>query len=654
MPIGPGRYERDERAHVLEPRRCERADQRPHRAAFELEHADRLGPGQQRERLRVVERDVVDVGPRPGRLLDQPERDLHDVQVAQPEEVHLQQAELAHAVHLVLRDDGCFLDRHPGLGLALDREVLGERFAGDHDRGRVDAVLAAQPFEPERDVDRAPRVRVVLVELPELRRHLVAVGVLVLLLEARVQRRVPAHHERRHQLRDLVADRVRVAEHARGVAHRGPGLDGGERDDLGDVVVAVPVGGVADHLPPVPGVEVHVDVGHLLAARVEEPLEEEVVLDRVDVDDAQAVRHARTGRAAPARPDPDAARLGVADEVPDDEEVRGEPHRLDDVELEVDALAHVHREVVAVALLRAFDRQLAQVRVLVVPFGDGERREDRVPELELDRGPLGDEQRVVACFRRLAEQMAHLLRALDVELVAVELEPVRVALQRAGLHTQQRVVGLRVFLLRVVAVVGREQRRIELARDVEQRADDLGVVVDAVVLELDEEVLAPEDLLEPRRRGQRRAFVALQDELRHEPAEAARGRGDALVVRGEQLPVGAGLVVVAVEVRHARDLDQVAVALIGLGEQREVEDLVLAALRPVEARRVGEVALHAEHRLDARGARGFVQLERAVHVAVVGDADRRLPVGGGRGHDLADPRCSVEHRVLGVEMQMDE
>ena len=44
----------------------------------------------------------------------------------------------------------------------------------------------------------------------------------------------------------------------------------------------------------------------------------------------------------------------------------------------------------------------------------------------------------------------------------------------------------------------------------------------------------------------------------------------------------------------------------------------------------------------------------AVHVAVVGDADRGLAVGRGRGHDLADPRRTVEHRVLGVQMQMDE
>ena len=60
------------------------------------------------------------------------------------------------------------------------------------------------------------------------------------------------------------------------------------------------------------------------------------------------------------------------------------------------------------------------------------------------------------------------------------------------------------------------------------------------------------------------------------------------------------------------------------------------------------------HRLDAGVARGLVHRSDAVHVAVVGDADRGLAVGGRRGHDLADPRRTVEHRVLGVEMQMDE
>ena len=81
---------------------------------------------------------------------------------------------------------------------------------------------------------------------------------------------------------------------------------------------------------------------------------------------------------------------------------------------------------------------------------------------------------------------------------------------------------------------------------------------------------------------------------------------------------------------------------------------MLRPLGSLEARGVREVALHAEHGLDAGGLGRGVQLERAVHVPVVGDPDGRLPVGGGGGDDLADPRGPVEHRVLGVEVQVDE
>ena len=157
--------------------------QRSQRPAFELEHADRVGPPQQLEGLLVVERDVVDVGPVAGGLLDEVERDLDDVEVAQAEEVHLQQAELFDAVHLVLRHHRRVFERGAGLGLALDRQVLGERFAGDDHRGRVDAVLAAQPLEPAGDVDDALGVGVDVVERAQVGGHLVAVG------EALVRRR---------------------------------------------------------------------------------------------------------------------------------------------------------------------------------------------------------------------------------------------------------------------------------------------------------------------------------------------------------------------------------------------------------------------------------------------------------------------------------
>ena len=179
-------------------------------------------------------------GRTPVAALDEVERDLEDVEVAQAEEVHLEEAEVLDAVHLVLRDDRRVLEVAARLGLALDRQVLGERLARDHDRGGVDAVLAAQPLEPARDVDDALGVGIGVVELAQLGRPSCS------------RRRSPStgsRHarsgvsrpmiERRHELGDLVADDVRVAEHACRVAHRGPRLDRGEGDDLRDVVPAV-------------------------------------------------------------------------------------------------------------------------------------------------------------------------------------------------------------------------------------------------------------------------------------------------------------------------------------------------------------------------------------------------------------------------------
>ena len=85
--------------------------------------------------------------------------------------------------------------------------------------------------------------------------------------------------------------------------------------------------------------EVDVEVRHADALGVEEALEEQLVGDRIDVRDAQAVGDERARARAAARPDGDAVVLGVADEVPHDEEVAREVHLRDDAELELEARA---------------------------------------------------------------------------------------------------------------------------------------------------------------------------------------------------------------------------------------------------------------------------------------------------------------------------
>ena len=137
------------------------------------------------------------------------------------------------------------------------------------------------------------------------------------------------HVERR---RDLLGDAIDVGvghvEHAADVADHRLGLHRAEGDDLRDVLAAVLAGDVVDDLAAAALAEVDVDIGQRHALGVEEALEQQVVVDRVDVGDAQAVGDEAAGGRAAARADRNAVLAGVADEVPDDEEVPGYPIRL--------------------------------------------------------------------------------------------------------------------------------------------------------------------------------------------------------------------------------------------------------------------------------------------------------------------------------------
>ena len=152
-----------------------------------------------------------------------------------------------------------------------------------------------RPSRSAGGVDDLLDLRVDLVERP----HLGGLGVaLVAGVEHPGERDVLAHDRGRHRLGDAVGHRVAglAEEHPRRVLDRGLRLDRGVGDDLRDPVLAVLLGDVADHLAAPALVEVHVDVGHRDALGVEEPLEDQLVLDRVEVGDAQDVGDERARR----------------------------------------------------------------------------------------------------------------------------------------------------------------------------------------------------------------------------------------------------------------------------------------------------------------------------------------------------------------------
>src|SRR5690606_29108585 len=123
------------------------------------------------------------------------------------------------------------------------------------------------------------------------------------------------------------------------------------------------------------------------ALGVEEPLEDEVVGDGVEIGDAQAKRHQRPGAAAAAGTNGDATLLGKVDEVPDDEKVAGEAHFEDDPELVVEAgfISALVDGVVgfADAGLEALGGEFFEVGLAGEPRGDLEVGEVAALEIEL-------------------------------------------------------------------------------------------------------------------------------------------------------------------------------------------------------------------------------------------------------------------------------
>ena len=300
---GAGPVERVHRDQILEPLRLGAAQDLAHARAFELEDAVGLAVDEQLIRLRIVERDGVDVERDALGALDLAERVLDQRQRAQAQEVHLEQADALDLLHRPLGRDF--------VAVALEeRRVVGDRTRRDHDAGGVDAGVSRHAFEALAHLEHVVHARVGLRHLPQHR----VFG----------ERFLERHVERRRNLfRDAIDVRVGQVHHAADVADHGLRLHGAERDDLRHVLAAVLRGDVLDHLAAAALAEVDVDIRQRDALRIEEALENQVVVQRVDVGDAQRPGHEAAGRRAAAGADRNAVLARVADEVPDDQEVPG-------------------------------------------------------------------------------------------------------------------------------------------------------------------------------------------------------------------------------------------------------------------------------------------------------------------------------------------
>jgi hypothetical protein len=166
---------------------------------------------------------------------------------------------------------------------------------------------------------------------------------------------------------------------------------------------------------------------HAHALRIQEALEEEVELDRIDVGDAEGVGDEAPRRRAAARSHAHAVLTRVVDEVAHDQEVARVADLADRVELVLEATFDLLGDRSWYRRSRPFASETAEVHLLALELGrDREGRKLHALGVERELAALRHDERVGERLRRLAEERLHLVRRLHVELVGREAEAVLV------------------------------------------------------------------------------------------------------------------------------------------------------------------------------------------------------------------------------------
>ena len=435
-----------------------------HAAGVQLEHAEGVAPGQEFVYVGVGDGEVFQVDGFVPVDFNVFQGVADDCEVAQAQEVHFEQAD-GFAGWVGPAGDEC-----PVSGAFPHGDAVEERHGGHDDGTGMHAGLPDHAFQPAGGVVDLPHIGVGFDELP----HFTGFGVAVVFgVHDAGQGDVFGHDGGRQHFGDAVGDLVA------GLAVKGPGgvfdclfgFHRAEGNHLGDFVFAPAFRGVADHFAAAPVVEVDVDVGGGGAFRVEEPFEEEPVVDGVDVGDGEGVGDEGAGRRATAWAYSNADGAGVLDKFGHDEEVGGVAFHVDDADFVFGAFDVVGGHFCPVeAVAQPVEDLVAEPGGGGVAFGhvgDGHAVVGvGFPNAGVVLDALGDPEGVVAGVGdQVVPELAHLFGAFDEVAGAVEFEPVGVAHGFAGLDAEHHFVGVGLGFQHIVAIIGDQGWQVEFPAD---------------------------------------------------------------------------------------------------------------------------------------------------------------------------------------------
>ncbi|CAB4567401.1 unannotated protein [freshwater metagenome] len=193
-------------------------------------------------------------------------------------------------------------------------------------------------------------------------------------------------------------------------------------------------------------------------------------------------------------------------------------------------------------------------------LGNREARHE-VTLFERTLAPLRDRECVITGVGKITKNVPHLGGGLQVVLLRLELEPLRVMNRCPGLNAQQFVVSVGIRSVRVVQVVGRNEREVEFLGQSKEVCLDTLLDLEAMIHQLDVEVTLPENIAEFGSCLTSRVVLTESQASLDFATRAARCSDETRREARQQLAIHAGLVVLTFDGGERRHPEQIMHAL---------------------------------------------------------------------------------------------
>ncbi len=309
---------------------------------------------------------------------------------------------------------------------------------------------------------------------------------------------------------------------------------------------------------------------------------------------------------------------------------------------------------ISVPSFRTLRGQKNEVFVLVgAVLGERERGEV-VRLLEADVYFVGNFQGVLQDVGPIRESFGDLHRVLEVEAFVVSHSAL-VTSVFAEPDTEQHVVRFVILRLKKVSVVGGDHRKAHLLGELEDFPVDLRLSFGVVRLDL-QVVPVLEEVRVPGGGFAGTVPVVCSEVACDFPGQTRRADHQPSGVGRQSLPIHPRLVVEAFCVPDGGQLDQVLITLHIPGQEHEmvVGSLSLTGLGAVAPITGSHVSFHTDDRLDPLLLGEFVEGPSAKKATVVGEGEAGHLEFLGPVDEVGEAVGSVEERVLGVCVEVDE